>query len=71
VHCCYRYQRRCIDNIQHAVNALQKIPHALCRIEFLHRLRALVQLAQIRTGAKSRFHLAINNERMSLPFYGC
>src|ERR1022692_2122691 len=64
-----RSQWRSIEQIQHAVDALQKIPHALCGLSFLYRLRALVQFAQIRPRAKPRLQPAINNEGVRLALH--
>ena len=59
-----RRQRRRIDAIQNPVNALQKIAHAPCSLQFFHRLRPLVKFAQIGSGAETGFQLAVHDERM-------
>src|SRR5882762_2668664 len=51
-----------INQIQHAVNSFQKITHTLESFGLFHRLRALVEFAQIGARTKARLHFAIDNE---------
>ena len=61
-------QRRGIDAIQHAVNAFQKIAHALEQPRLFPSSATLVKLAQISPGAEPGLQLAVDDESMRLIF---
>ena len=62
-----RGQRRGVDGVQHAMDALQKVAHACKGLGLLHLLRTTIELAEVGPGTEAGLHGAVHDQGMGMP----